>query len=143
MQVNHLHYLNWLVSTRNPISYLCVLSRQLRSNEKFLISEWSSKTVCGRDVYDSNLPPLMFPEQMNIYTIKNAEVVRFINFQSTIYVGVLISVIKSFIYQNKRNLYKNNNKRINYQVSIHLAQLYFRLRQNICSNPRINLSLYF
>lgn len=31
-----------------------------------------------------------------------------------IYVGVLISVIKGFIYQNNKNLYKDNNKRMNY-----------------------------
>lgn len=44
--------------------------------------------------------------------IKNAEVTCF-TFQSMIYVSVLISVIKSFIYQNSRNLYTKNS-RLNY-----------------------------
>lgn len=51
---------------------------------------------------------------MNICIVEIAEVVHFINFQSIIYVSVLISVIKGFIYQNNRNLYNNNNKRMNY-----------------------------
>lgn len=77
-----------------------------------------------------------------IHIIKNAEVIRFISFQSIIYVSVFIYVIKGLIYQNNRNVYKNNNKRMNYQVSIHLVWLYFRLRQNICSYPKINLSTF-
>lgn len=68
--------------------------------------------------------------------------VCFINFQSIISVSVLISVLKGLIYQNNRNVYENNNKRMNYEVSIHLAQLFFRLRQNVCLCPKINLSTF-
>lgn len=94
--------------------------------------------MCGRGVCDSSLPLLIFLYPYH----KNAEVVCFINFQSIISVSVLISVLKGFIYQNNRNVYESNNKRMNYEVSIHLIQLYFRLRQNICSYPKINLSTF-
>lgn len=48
-----------------------------------------------------------------ICIVKNAEVTCF-DFQSIIYVSVLISVIKSLVYINNKSLYTNNNNRLNY-----------------------------